>query len=159
MLRRTPMTRRNAPEARAAQREAEKAANLAALCTPARTLHTARMVRRVGVAHAVPKEAASQSPAYQRAAKALGYCMRCGRQVAPLTGELDFCHADIGKGQGLKTDARLGWPGCRECHETVGRQMAKAVRRAVEYLLGVMTRAAVREAGTWPKNLSEWSET
>lgn len=55
MLRRTPMTRRNAPEARAAQREAEKAANLVALCIPARTLHTARMGRCDSVAAPVPK--------------------------------------------------------------------------------------------------------
>jgi len=106
----------------------------------------------------VEKECAIQSPSYERAAKALGYCMRCGCQVVPLTGQLEFCHADLGKGQGIKTDSRRGWPGCRECHAAVGRHMVKAVRRAVEYLLGVMTRAAVLEAGTWPKNLPEWSE-
>jgi len=107
---------------------------------------------------AIEKEDASQSGAYMRAAKSLGYCMRCGVQVAPLTGLLDFCHADLGKGQGWKTDSRRGWPGCRDCHEEVGRKLSKPVRRAVEYLLGVMTRAAVLAAGLWPKNLPEWSE-
>jgi hypothetical protein len=104
------------------------------------------------------KEDASQSTAYTTAAKALGYCMRCDIRMPPLTGLLDFCHADLGKGQGFKTDVRRGWPGCRRCHEIVGRQLPKAVRRAVELLLGAMTRAAVLEAGTWPKRLDKWGE-
>jgi hypothetical protein len=105
-----------------------------------------------------PKEAIVESAAYERAAKSLGYCMRCGAEVVPLTGALDFCHADLGKGQGIKTDVRRGWPGCRTCHEIVGRKLAKPVRRAVEYLLGVMTRAAVRAAGKWPKGLPMFNE-
>lgn len=114
------------------------------------------IARVLGLGAPIPKEDASQSGAYMTAAKALGYCMRCGRQVVPLTGALNFCHADEGKGQGIKTDVRRGWPGCPPCHETVGRRMLKPVRRAIEYLLGVMTRAAVREAGTWPKTLEHW---
>jgi hypothetical protein len=106
----------------------------------------------------INKEDASQSGPYMTAAKALGYCMRCGVQVVPLTGLLDFCHADLGKGAGLKTDCRRGWPGCRKCHDIVSRELPKAVRRAVEWLLGVMTRAAVTEAGTWPKWLAKWTE-
>lgn len=117
---------------------------------------SAVMARCDAVVRAVPKENASQSGPYMRAAKGLGYCMRCGVQVVPMTGALDFCHADLGKGTGIKTDVRLGWPGCRFCHETVGREMLKPVRRAVELLLGVMTRAAVIEAGTWPAKLPMW---
>jgi hypothetical protein len=107
---------------------------------------------------AIQKEDASQSGPYMAAAKALGYCMRCDRKVAPHTGGLDFCHADAGKGMGLKTDVRRGWPGCRACHEIVGRKLPRAVRRAVEYLLGVMTRAAIIATGTWPARLPLWEQ-
>lgn len=140
-------------EARAA-----RMANLAEIVRAAPPAARGVVARVLGPAAAIPKEGAIQSAAYERAAKALGYCMRCGRQVVPLTGELDFCHRDMGKGQGIKTDSREGWPGCRDCHEVVGRELARPVRRAVELLLGLMTRAAIREAGTWPKTLAEWKE-
>ncbi len=104
-----------------------------------------------------PKEAVLSSQPYERAAKALGYCMRCGR-ASTRKGDLDFCHADLGKGTAIKTDVRRGWPGCRKCHEEVGRVLIRPVRRAVEYLLGVMTRAAVLAAGSWPKRLPMWKE-
>jgi hypothetical protein len=115
------------------------------------------ITRVLGPAAPVPKEDVSQSGAYMVAAKALGYCVRCSKPSSG-PGSIQFCHADMDKGQGIKTDVRRGWPGCIDCHETVGRRMLKPVRRAIEYLLGVMTRAAVREAGTWPKNLSDWIE-
>jgi hypothetical protein len=141
------------------QRIAQRAARMANLAEIHRAAPPAArgvIARVLGPAAPVPKEDASQSGSYMAAAKALGHCMRCGK---PSTGpgSLQFCHADEGKGQGIKTDVRRGWPGCPECHEAVGRRMLKAVRRAVEYLLGVMTRAAVREAGTWPKTLPQWN--
>jgi len=136
-------------EARAA-----RMANLAEIQRAAPAAARGVVARVLGTATPVPKEGAIQSPAYERAAKALGYCMRCGCLRAR-DGFLDFCHRDMGKGQGIKTDSREGWPGCRRCHEVVGRELPRPVRRAVEYLLGVMTRAAVREAGTWPKNLPQ----
>jgi hypothetical protein len=34
----------------------------------------------------------------------------------------------------------------------------RAVRRAVEILLAAMTRAAILEAGTWPKRLPKWED-
>jgi hypothetical protein len=105
----------------------------------------------------IEKENASQSEAYMRAAKALGYCMRCGCWRAR-DGGLDFCHADLGKGIGIKTDVRRGWPGCRRCHDIVGRELPRATRRAVEILLAAMTRGAILEAGTWPKNLPLWEQ-
>jgi hypothetical protein len=105
---------------------------------------------------AIPKEGAVQSSAYEKSVKALGYCMRCGRSCEK--GVLQFCHADFGKGQSIKTDARRGWPGCPQCHEIVGRVLMRPVRRAVEYLLALMTRAAVNEAGTWPATLPQWNE-
>lgn len=124
---------------------------------PARALVLVRGTYSGGTSgRPIAKEACSQSMAYQTAAKSLGYCMRCGLKVEPLTGQLHFCHADLGKGQGIKTDVRAGWPGCPICHEEVGRHMAKPVRRAVELLLAAMTRQAVRDAGKWPKNLGEW---
>lgn len=145
-------------EQRVEQRSA-RMANLAEIHRAAPPAARGVITRVLGPAPAQPKEDASQSGAYMAAAKALGYCMRCGRRAVPLTGELHFCHADEGKGQGIKTDVRRGWPGCPKCHEIVGRQLLKPVRRAIEYLLGVMTRAAIRQAGTWPKNLPDWSET
>jgi hypothetical protein len=133
------------PAEREAQNAARKEANLAVL---ARTRGRAAVMggRTTGVV--IQKENASQSQPYMRAAKALGYCMRCG-----CNSSLDFCHADMGKGQGLKTDVRRGWPGCRLCHEIVGRELTKPVRRAVELLLGAMTRTEIEAAGTWPAKL------
>lgn len=139
----TAPTRRNRPEAGPTEPPA-------ALLRPA----PGRRGTYAGATSGVPvvKEDASQSQAYQRAAKALGHCMRCG-----LAGcALDFCHADLGKGQGLKTDVRRGWPGCRACHEEVGRRMLKPVRRAVEFLLAALTRYEIIAAGTWPASLEVW---
>jgi hypothetical protein len=137
------------------KREAEKAANMAVLL---QSRGRAAVMGGCTTGVVIQKESASQSGPYMRAAKALGYCMRCGC-IRARDGGLDFCHADQGKGQGLKTDVRRGWPGCRRCHEIVGREMTKPVRRAVEILLGAMTRAAVQEAGTWPARLPMWKES
>jgi hypothetical protein len=40
----------------------------------------------------------------------------------------------------------------------MSRKLIKPVRRAVEYLLGVMTRAEVLAHGLWPKGLAMWNE-
>jgi hypothetical protein len=144
---------RPSPEEQQERNAARRSANLKALATATLRPVSAGSYSGGVSGIAIEKEDASQSGPYMRAAKSLGYCMRCGVQVEPNKGLLDFCHADIGKGQGLKTDCRKGWPGCRACHEEVGRALPKPVRRAVEYLLGVMTRAAVLAAGTWPKRL------
>lgn len=136
---------------------ARRMRNMAEAVRAAPTASRGVIERAIGAAPPIPKEEASQSGTYMAAVRALGYCMRCGKHSTG-PGSLHFCHADLGKGQGIKTDSRRGWPGCPECHEVVGRKLLKPVRRAVEYLLGVMTRAAVRAAGTWPKNLPDWSE-
>lgn len=156
MKRSAPLARsrplqRSAFKARAALARPPREDRVLAPCAPA--------VRRATYAGAtsgveIVKEDAVQSPTYQRAAKALGHCMRCGAEHVPL----DFCHADLGKGKGLKTDSRRGWPGCRGCHETVGRKLARPVRRAVEYILGFLTRCEILAAGTWPANLPRWVE-
>lgn len=161
MLRRTPMTRRNAPEARAAQRAAERAATLAAPFTATlRPLHTARMGRCDGVAVAVPKEDVLTSEAYRRAVRGLE-CMRCGHPPRS-----QFCHTDEGKGTGIKTDDRKGWAGCGPhdgtpgCHHFVGTSgtLPKAERRAEDARLAAKTRETLRARGLWPKSVPEWSE-
>jgi hypothetical protein len=147
---------RPSEQERQQRRAQEREANMRGLCIPVREPRTDVVMGGSTSGIVIAKENASQSGAYMVAAKGLGYCMRCGAQVVPLTGQLDFCHADMGKSQGLKTDVRRGWPGCRACHEEVGRKLPRPVRRAAEILLAVMTRAAVLEAGTWPKRLERW---
>jgi hypothetical protein len=105
-----------------------------------------------------PKEEALESAAYERAVRDLGYCMRCGWRGRP-----QFCHRDQGKGAGIKTDVREGWPGCASCHGALGghtgaARLPKEVRRAEELHLGFLTRRAVRAAGTWPKSVPDWEE-
>lgn len=83
-------------------------------------------------------------------------CARCGTNSLPR----DFCHADEGKGTGIKTDCRRGWPGCRVCHEFVGSsgKLGKEGRRAFEDKAGAETRADVLAAGLWPARLPRWQE-
>lgn len=145
------------PQASRAEKVEARQARLAVLCESVARNGIVGAVMGGTTLTALPKEGVLQSPSYERAAKALGYCMRCG-WLSRIKGDLDFCHADCGKGQGFKTDSRRGWPGCRSCHEEVSRHLAKPVRRAVEYLLGLMTRHAVNEASTWPKRLPDWKE-
>lgn len=104
---------------------------------------------------AIPKpQAPSQHTGYMVAVRALGYCMRCGVSCRP-----DFCHRNAGRGKGEKSDVREGWPGCRPCHQQVDTGgWPRAVRRAVELLLGAMTRAAIIAAGTWPERLPLWNQ-
>lgn len=107
----------------------------------------------------VAKENALQHEGYMAAVRDLGYCMLCRRACRP-----QFCHADMGKGIGLKTDVRLGWPGCGPgdwgpgCHWLVGTSgyYTKEQRRLLEKRLGRRTRSAVVAAGTWPTRLSVW---
>lgn len=103
----------------------------------------------------VDKEQASQHAGYMAAVRDLGYCMRCRCTCRP-----QFCHRDEGKGMGLKTDVREGWPGCADCHRLVGSTgfYPREEKRALELDLGRRTRHAVRAAGTWPARLPEWSE-
>lgn len=102
-----------------------------------------------------PKESVLESPAYERAVRDLGYCVRC-----QLRGRPQFCHRDEGKGMGIKTDVREGWAGCAACHYLVGTSgtLSKEERRAEDLRLGAITRAAVRAAGTWPRSVPEWRE-
>lgn len=141
-----------------AQNEAQKAANRASLCRPTvKPLGVGRYGGEVRPMSAQPKESASQSGTYMAAAKGLGFCMLCGWTPTESTS-LDFCHGDEGKGMGLKTDVREGWPGCRRCHEFVGRSMRREARRAVEQALSAQTRELIEQAGTWPAKLVRLAE-
>jgi hypothetical protein len=103
----------------------------------------------------VQKENALQHTGYMKAVRDLGYCMLCRVSCRP-----QFCHRDCGKGTGIKTDCREGWPGCAHCHWVVGTsgQYHKQERRALELDLGWRTRQAVNAAGTWPARLPMWTE-
>ena len=106
----------------------------------------------------VPKQAPVQHAGYMAAVRTLP-CMRCG-----VAGFTQFCHADEGKGLALKTDCRLGWPGCGPhgglpgCHWVIGTSgvLGKEGRRAFEAAAGAMTRQAIRDAGLWPATLPAW---
>jgi hypothetical protein len=148
-------------EQRQAQRQAQKTANLQALATvPARSLHKGTYSGNTS-GQPVEKENALQHVGYMAAVRALGYCMLCKRSCRP-----QFCHADEGKGERIKTDVRRGWPGCGPgewgpgCHYLVGTSgtYLKEQRRALEAELGRRTREAVKAAGLWPARLPMWKE-
>lgn len=100
----------------------------------------------------VEKAQPLQHEGYMRLVRALP-CAHCG-----LPGQSQFCHSDEGKGTGIKSDCRLGWPGCPDCHRKVGtdRIYPKAERRELEAYMAAKTRAAIEAAGTWPKSLPKW---
>lgn len=110
----------------------------------------------------LPKENALQHQGYMNLVRAMK-CAHCGK--APRS---QFCHSDAGKGKGLKTDCRRGWPGCvddlsrnREgCHTLIGSRgvYTKEQRRLLEDKYAAQTRAAILAAGTWPPRLPVWKE-
>lgn len=149
-LKRTKPLRRSKPEGPSYERERKPMA-----------LATVKPIRRGvygGTTVAAPKTQPLQHAGYEAAVRALGYCMRCGRVCKP-----QFCHRDQGKGGGVKTDSREGWPGCDDCHALLGGhkgggRMPKEERRALELELGRRTREAVKAAGLWPSRLATWEE-
>lgn len=106
----------------------------------------------------VPKEEILESAAYEKVVRQLP-CDRCG-----IIGFSQFCHSDEGKGMGLKTDVRRGWPGCGPrpgepgCHYYVGTSgsMPREDKREFEAEASARTRAKVREMGMWPLRLPAW---
>jgi hypothetical protein len=122
---------------------------------PLRPATRRSQISRCDVAQeAQPKTNPLQHVGYMKAVRDLGYCQLCGRWCRP-----QFCHRDEGKGTGIKTDCREGWNGCADCHHKVGteRIYEKERRRLLELNLGALTRAAVLDAGTWPKRLPMWT--
>lgn len=107
---------------------------------------------------AVGKENALQHEAYMAAVRRLP-CARCG-----VVGFTQFCHADEGKGTGIKTDCRRGWPGCGPHNDTMGchyllgstGELGREERRRLEETYARQTRATVRQLGRWPKSLPAW---
>lgn len=152
------MLRRQSPESRAADRAAQKAANMAALCVPSRAL--ARGSYGGTTAGPAPKEDALTSEAYRRLVAALP-CKVCG-----IAGISQAAHPNTGKGAGLKTDDRECFPLCCDqpgrvgCHPKFdqGALFTKAVRRELEPAWGADTRRTIKAAGLWPKGVPEWSE-
>lgn len=127
-----------------------------------RTVHTpvpehlrrGSMATLAGIpASAIPKDNALQHAGYMVLVRQLP-CAHCGR-----AGPSQFCHSDEGKGTAIKSDCRLGWPGCAECHYAVGTQRIypKAARRVIEAEMAERTRALIVSLGLWPKNLPLWA--
>lgn len=108
----------------------------------------------------VEKEQALQHEGYMRLVRGLP-CILC-----KVSGFTQFCHADEGKGAGLKTDCRRGWPGCGPhdglpgCHWFVGTsgRLGKQARRDFESAAGADTREAILALGLWPATLPLWRE-
>jgi hypothetical protein len=118
---------------------------------PARILRMADTRDRLTV---VPKNAPLQHQGYMNLVRAMP-CIRCAHPPRS-----QFCHSDEGKGTGIKSDCRTGWPGCAACHYAVGteRIYPKHERRALEALYAKQTRDAIRAAGLWPKRLPPLKE-
>jgi hypothetical protein len=135
-------------ERRIAQREE----NLRNLCRPVASLH--RGSYSGTTAAPAPKDEPLQHQGYMRLVRQLS-CAHCGHP-----GPSQFCHSDEGKGTGIKSDCRLGWPGCPGCHAKVGteRIYPKQERRDLEAYMAAQTRKRVIEAGEWPKTLPRWEE-
>jgi hypothetical protein len=101
----------------------------------------------------VRKQAVLQHEGYMAVVRTLP-CVRCGAVG------VQFCHADMGKGMGLKTDCRRGFPGCPRCHALLGAsgRIPRAERRELEAAYGRATRIAVLASGRWPLSLPLWPE-
>jgi hypothetical protein len=121
------------------------------LCSPVR-MATVESIARIRVE--VPKEEPLQHQGYINRVRAMA-CIRCKRPPRS-----QFCHSDEGKGAGIKSDCRNGWPGCAACHYAVGteRIYPKNERRRLEAEYAKKTRDAIRAAGLWPKRLPLWRD-
>ncbi|WP_159917909.1 hypothetical protein [Pantoea sp. 18069] len=103
------------------------------------------------------------SKPYRRVVAGLA-CMWCGLQ-----GSSQHAHLNRGKGLGLKTDDRTGFPLCASRPGVEGCHVAYDQYRLVEggneahhaYGLewGRITRAEILSLGLWPINLPLWQET
>lgn len=144
---------RNVQEARERRAE-QKAANLRALVTvPAHRLHAGTYA---GTTSGEPEKKAApiQHAGYMAVVRKLP-CAHCG-----IPGISQFCHSDEGKGMGIKSDCRLGWPGCPACHVAIGtaRIYPREERRAIESHMAANTRRQITAAGQWPSNLPPWKD-
>lgn len=106
------------------------------------------------MADPVEKDNPIQHAGYMNAVRSLP-CARCGKPPRS-----QFCHSDEGKGAAIKSDCRLGWPGCAQCHHDIGtaRVYPKDERRELEAWMARETRQLIEQLGLWPKNLPRWTE-
>ena len=113
---------------------------------------TATLGRADGYAASVDKENLIQHAGYMDIVRAMP-CAHCG---SPPRSE--FCHSDMGKGTGIKSDCREGWPGCHACHDAIGtrRIYPRLKRRELESIMARQTREQIESDGLWPKNLPKW---
>lgn len=98
------------------------------------------------------KENAIQHAGYMDLVRAMP-CERCGHPPRSV-----FCHSDEGKGQGIKTDCRRGFPLCRACHHLIGStgKLGRDERRRLEVEYGARTRDRIISARVWPARLPKW---
>ena len=94
-----------------------------------------------------------------------------GTATAPLNtcGYSQHAHLNLGKGMGMKTDDRTGFPLCCTRPDIEGCHVAYDQYRLVDggreahrdYGLewGRITRHTILESGQWPQRLPLWSET
>jgi hypothetical protein len=142
------------------QRYRERMGRTAVLMDEVRRQEKPSVSMEGGTTGAVPKENRIECEEYRAIVRTLP-CMHCG-----IFGYTQFCHGDQGKGMGLKTDDRTGWPGCGPhdhrpgCHHLIGTSgtFAKETRRELEADYARRTRAEVLRLGLWPKNLPLWDE-
>ena len=108
----------------------------------ARPREVATSAVQLPMAIPAPKVITLQHRGYMDLVRALA-CERCGWPPRS-----QFCHSDLGKGGAIKSDCRLGWPGCGPhlnphtwsiqmlpgCHHDIGtaRVLPKGERRAFE---------------------------
>lgn len=133
---------------------ARKESNLRNLCTPSRSIQRGVYASATDSHAPVVKEGAVQHEGYMSIVRQMP-CAHCG---APAPSQ--FCHADMDKGIGIKTDCRRGFPGCPTCHALLGSsgKIPRALRRELEAQYGARTREKVWESGQWPKRLPRWQQ-
>ena len=110
----------------------------------------------------IPKEAPVVHEGYRKLVRLMA-CAHCGT-----FGYTQFCHSDEGKGMGIKSDDRTGWPGCGPhhegkamvpgCHFLVGSTgyLTRDQRRSLEAQYASQTRQQIHAAGQWPADLPQF---
>lgn len=173
MKRGAPMKRGGFARRAAGDHESDRAQRLAARA--ARAVAAAQTgpqpptsVMACGLHSAAPAPAAEKdvilrSEAYRRATAGMR-CMWCG-----IAGFSQHAHLNLGKGLGLKTDDRTGFPLCacrpgvEGCHAAYDQYRLVPGGREGHRVYGLewgrITRAEILSLGLWPINLPHWQET
>ena len=158
LARRTPMKRSAWPRRRAG---VSPETPVAPAPPVKRLARPANYAPATGHATAVKKDAPARSEAYRRIVAEMP-CAACG-----IAGYSQHAHANEGKGMGIKTDDRAGFPLCAPrpgiegCHARFDQYRLLPGGRDAHAAAGeewaARTRAAILKAGQWPKNLQKWS--